>query len=168
MELSDTTEVNGGADVYHEARKPNAAGNHDPFRCITDPIEMGDENGRHPSGADGAEPHPLSELRALMEPARRGDDSVLPRLRVLLDENPGVLGDFGNLAKHAESEWIGTISGTDFGLADSSLGAQIAGLKLTLAGRSPTPVEMLLLSAARRGVAQSLLDRTTGRKARAA
>jgi hypothetical protein len=142
----DISAANGDANVFHKARKPDAAGVHDPVHGTTDATESGDENGRHPSGFGGAEPHDLSELRALMEKARRGDDTVLPRLRVLLDEKPGVLGDFGDLAKHAESEWIRTISGTDFRLAEA-LKIQIAALKSSLTGPSQTPVEGLLLAA---------------------
>ena len=67
------------------------------------PVESNDEVGPEPTPAGNAERHELSEWAALMREARRGDETVLARLRKMLDEHAGVLGKFGDLAAHAEA-----------------------------------------------------------------
>jgi hypothetical protein len=143
--FSGMTEGNGGEDVSSGTKMFESRRATDPLRVTTTtPIDLRSTSEQDPASAARAADSVLTELRALMARARGGGERALPSLRALLDAEPGVLGDFGDVAAHAQADWIQAISGRDRGLAEA-LERQIAALKTELVGPTPTPVERVLL-----------------------
>ncbi len=91
-----------------------------------------------------AEPTTHEDAREVLLAARRGDRSVLPVLRGLLDANPHVRQDLGDLAPHVSRAWIDLAAGTDLALAEA-IARKIQALKAELAGPASTPLERLLV-----------------------
>ena len=89
------------------------------------------------------EPETLLTVQALLDRARAGDDSVLPELRALLDENPSLWHEVGDMAHQAEQIWIELVAGPDL-LARESLVRQLAELRAQITGSDPSPLEKLL------------------------
>ena len=89
------------------------------------------------------EPETLLTVQALLDRARAGDDAVLPELRALLDENPSLWREVGDMAHQAEQIWIELVAGPDL-LARESLIRQLAELRAEIIGSDPTPLEKLL------------------------
>lgn len=77
-------------------------------------------------------------VQAIIKRAEAGDVSVLPELRVFLDDNPALWRQMGNLATHAELVWVELIAGTSQ-VAAESLRRFIATMKCDLIGPSPSP-----------------------------
>ena len=153
-DFAGITEANGDANVHREANQFDYGRPSDPVYGETDPIDPAEAIGPGPNASDdSAGANPLDELEKLMARARAGDAAVHPRLRELLDENAGLLGSFGDVAAHTEAAWIGVMAGGDLGLAEA-INVQIAARKRELGGRSPTPVEKVLIS----GVIATLLQ----------
>ncbi len=82
------------------------------------------------------------ELRQIVEQASKGDTTVLPQLRQLLDEKPELWRQFGDLTKHAEEALIGLAAGESLVLRES-VARKVAELKADLAPN--TPLERLLV-----------------------
>ena len=59
------------------------------------------------------EPATLLTVQALLERARAGDDAVFPELRALLDEDPLLWREVGDMAHQAEQIWIELVAGPD-------------------------------------------------------
>jgi len=91
-----------------------------------------------------AEPTTHEDAREVLLAARRGDRSVLPVLRGLIDANPHVRQYLGDLAPHVSRAWIDLAAGTDLALAEA-IARKIQALKAELAGPASTPLERLLV-----------------------
>ncbi len=91
------------------------------------------------------EDRPLTEceFREVVGRAVRGDRTVLPALRRLLDAAPHLWRHAGDVARHAEASWIDLIAGRDL-LVRESLTRSVAALKDELAGPGAPPLERLL------------------------
>jgi hypothetical protein len=100
------TAENGGDDVFP--------------RVVSEPVEHGGED----------------ELRRVVEKAQKGDTTVLPELRRLLDHNPGLWRQVGDLARHAETALIELAAGDNLMLRES-LTRKLEELKAELAPDSP-------------------------------
>ena len=90
------------------------------------------------------EPPGLTEIRTLVQRARRGDAGVLPRLRQILDEHPEVWQVLGDLEKVVVRAWAGLLGGED-PLATESIRRKAEKLRADLEGDTPTAVERLLV-----------------------
>jgi hypothetical protein len=84
------------------------------------------------------------EVQRVLERAQQGDRAVLPELTRMLDTNPQVWLNLGDLAAHAERAWVGLAAGPDLALGES-LCRKLAALKAELAGPTPSPLERLLV-----------------------
>jgi hypothetical protein len=93
------------------------------------------------------EPEALEEIKSVVRRARQGDASVLPRLRVLLDEHPTLWRRSGDLAVQAEMAWATLTAGPDLHLRESLL-RRAEALRQELAGPTPSPVERMLVGRA--------------------
>jgi hypothetical protein len=56
-------------------------------------------------------PEQVREINLILVRARQGDESVLPELQRVLDENPEIWVRAGNIAAHAQAAWLRLISG---------------------------------------------------------
>jgi len=90
------------------------------------------------AGAPAAE-----ALRQLVQRAERGDESVLPELRRLLDRAPDLWRYAGDMARIAEDSLIELASGPNLLLKESLL-RKLAELKGELAGPAPSLLDRLL------------------------
>src|SRR3954469_4840155 len=97
-----------------------------------------------PQKTEPEAPPAVDELRALVDRARQGDHDALPRLRELLDERPGVFGQFGDLARHAQAAWVKLAAGGDLAFAEA-LRRRADAMTAELAGAAPTELERLLV-----------------------
>lgn len=82
------------------------------------------------------------ELRKVVEQAHKGDVTVLPQLRQLLDDNPALWRQIGDLARHAEEALVGLAAGDSLILRES-ITRKLSELKAELAAGSP--LERLLV-----------------------
>jgi len=89
------------------------------------------------------EPPVVDELRWFLDRARQGDDSVLPKLREILDTRPELWQYYGDLALHTQRAWIDLIAGTDLMLKES-VALKAREMKSELAGQNPSKLELLL------------------------
>ena len=82
-------------------------------------------------------------LRELLGRASRGDESCLPQVRMLLDDNEEVCRRVGDAAAHAETAWATLVGGGDL-LARESFKLEAERMAAELAGESPSPIERML------------------------
>lgn len=87
--------------------------------------------------------HGLEDIQPLLDRAQRGDESVLPELRRLLDEHPEIWRHAGDLARHAEQALLTLITGTDL-FGQVAIRHKLAEIKTEVGGPSPSPLEKLL------------------------
>jgi hypothetical protein len=76
--------------------------------------------------------------------AREGDQTVLPGLRRLLNDNPRLWECHGDMAQQAEEAWLRLAAGHDLFLHES-LRRKLQELREELAGDNPSPLERLLV-----------------------
>ncbi len=86
---------------------------------------------------------PADTLQSVLSRARQGDQTVLPKLRRLLDMRPGIWRVGHDLVALSEGAWLKRLSQGDLALSES-LRRQVQQLKLDLVGPAPSPVEKLL------------------------
>jgi hypothetical protein len=86
---------------------------------------------------------PTDPLQAVLERARQGDQTVLPQLRQLLDDNPHIWLNCHSLVAMSEQAWLDAMAGKDL-LFSQSVRRQVEQLKLDLVGPTPPPLEKLL------------------------
>jgi hypothetical protein len=86
----------------------------------------------------------LHEIRAVVSQAKKGDTTVLPRLRELLDAYPILWRRYGDLAAQAERLWVALVAGADHYLREC-LSREADALRRELAGPDAGPVELLLV-----------------------
>jgi hypothetical protein len=89
------------------------------------------------------EPPVVEDLNLLVQRARKGDETVLPQLREMLDTRPELWQYFGNVAAHAKEAWLRVISGDDLALKESTA-RKAEDLMRELAGPESTVIERLL------------------------
>src|SRR6516162_8578055 len=89
-------------------------------------------------------PEILEELRTIVAKAKGGDESVLPRLRQLLDAHPRIWQTYGDLGAQAEMAWVAMIAGQNLHLRECLL-RKIASMKNELAGVAASPLEQLVI-----------------------
>ena len=82
-------------------------------------------------------------LRQLVQRAERGDESVLPELRRLLDREPGLWKFAGDMGRIAEDSLVALAAGPNL-LLKESLGRKLAAMKGELAGPAPSLLDRLL------------------------
>ena len=92
----------------------------------------------------GDRPLAAGELADLLGRAERGDRTVLPALREVLDAVPALWRQAGDVARTAEAAWIGLIAGQDL-MVRESLTRKVADLKAELAVPGAPPLERLLV-----------------------
>ena len=85
----------------------------------------------------------LAELNALVQRAKAGDASAMPRLRQYLDRNPQLWNGPGEVALQAQAAWIDLTAGKNLHLREC-LARRINRLKEDLGGPSPSKLEALL------------------------
>jgi hypothetical protein len=83
------------------------------------------------------------ELARLLERAEKGDSTVLPQLRRVLDESPALWQGYGDLSLQAQGALVQLAGGNNLLLCESLM-RQMAALKAELMGESPSPLEKLL------------------------
>ena len=92
----------------------------------------------------GPAPERLAEMQRVVDRARRGDESAVPRLRELLAEFPEQGDYYGDAARQALGIWVVVAAGSDLHLRES-LCVKAASLRKDLAGESPGPIRSLLV-----------------------
>ncbi len=91
-------------------------------------------------------PEPLTaypDVHQLTARAEKGDASVLPALRTLLDDNPAIWREFGDMAVLLKDNLIAGMVGKDLFLREAMMRSADESLR-ELAGENPTPLEQLL------------------------
>jgi hypothetical protein len=138
------TTANGGENVSGAPKNRWNGPKSDIETVETGPqdAEIG-SSGRENSATTAQEPAVLAELRSLLSRAKHGDDSVLPRLRAILDDHPEIWMYYGDLAQHAQNAWLELACGSDLGLAEA-VRRKLQSLQSELAGPSPSQIELLL------------------------
>jgi hypothetical protein len=89
-------------------------------------------------------PELLNELKGIVAKAKDGDETVLPRLRELLDAHPRIWQTYGDLGAQAEMAWVAMIAGKNLHLRECLL-RKIASMKNDLAGAAASPLEQLVI-----------------------
>jgi hypothetical protein len=85
-----------------------------------------------------------SEANQLLARAHGGDKTVLPVLRRLLNESPGLWNELGNIAMQARRSWIELAAGNDEVMKEA-LWRQLSDRTLDLSGPAPSPLERLVI-----------------------
>jgi hypothetical protein len=83
-----------------------------------------------------------AELAGLVRAANAGEAGGLDRLREFLNRHPEAAQVAGDLARLAESAWLGLLSASP--AVREILGRRVASLKAEVAGPHPSPTEQLL------------------------
>ncbi len=83
-------------------------------------------------------------LRALVNQANTGDCQALNQLHTILDNNPGIWKQIGDLSAHARQSLIRLVAGDDLLLAES-IKRQIDSMERELAGEAATPLQQLAI-----------------------
>jgi hypothetical protein len=91
-----------------------------------------------------AQAEAITQLRELIQRARKGDAKALPRLRQYLDRSPALWQQTGNIALQTQMALFDAICGRDL-LLRECMARQINGLKAELSGDSPSAMEKLAI-----------------------
>jgi hypothetical protein len=89
-------------------------------------------------------PTHTEELQHLLLKAQEGDRSILPQLKQVLDANPDLWQQVGDLAQHAELTMLNLVAGNDL-FAREAIQRKVAELKAEWTNPSPAPLEKLLV-----------------------
>src|SRR5262245_3760251 len=84
------------------------------------------------------QPAVVAELRGLVQKAKAGDVSVLPRMRAILDGHPEISEMIGDLEKVVVRSWAELLGG-DNPLSVESVRRKAEQLRAELEGDNPTP-----------------------------
>lgn len=82
-------------------------------------------------------------VKEILKCAQEGDESTLPEFRAFLDDRPDSLGDFGDMAYHAERSVIEAFTGKNL-LVKEAMARKMTQIAVELAGPDPSPIERLL------------------------
>ena len=88
-------------------------------------------------------PYP-AELKAVLERANAGDETVLPQLKKAFDEHPELVPHFGDMAEHAKQALLTLAAGKCL-TAREAISRQMDELRTRLAATAATELERLLL-----------------------
>ena len=98
--------------------------------------------------ATSVAPEPQASFSELVKAARQGDRSVIPALRRMMQENPGLAKNNGDLASQTQIHWIDLIAGKDLYRRECLL-MKMAELKRELiAETNGTVMEQMLIDQA--------------------
>lgn len=86
----------------------------------------------------------IQELADLVRRAEANDPTALPTIRKILDANPAIWEQVGDLAKHAELLMVDLAAGKNIVLKEA-LTRKLSGLKDELAAGPISPLEKLLI-----------------------
>ena len=86
----------------------------------------------------------LTPLQEILLRARRGEREVLPQLRKILDEDPSIWRQLGDLGRSTQQAWLQRITESDLRLREC-IYRRAEEMKAELAGSEPTPLEKLLV-----------------------
>ena len=89
-------------------------------------------------------PEKLQRIQELATRARAGDEGVLPELRRVLNQCPGLYRHFGNLATQVRESWITAMSGNNLHLREC-LRRHLEEKRKEVEGDSTNPLEALLV-----------------------
>jgi hypothetical protein len=92
-----------------------------------------------------AAPPDTQQLEELVQRARQGDESVLPALRMLLDEQPDLWQQAGDLALQARAAWLALLAGPDLVLREA-VERKLRELEAELSATEPTLLERLVIA----------------------
>jgi hypothetical protein len=84
-------------------------------------------------------------LEELVRRARQGEQSVLPELRMLLDQQPNLWRQAGDLALQARAAWLALLAGPDL-LLRESIERTLHKLEAELSGSASTALERLVVA----------------------
>lgn len=84
-----------------------------------------------------------ADLAQLLSRAEKGDLTVLPLLRRVLDETPALWQGYGDLALQAQAALVKLAAGNNLRLGESLM-RKLEALKAELQGESPSPLDQLL------------------------
>jgi hypothetical protein len=84
-------------------------------------------------------------LQVVIARANAGNETCLQGLRELLDAEPDLWREAGDLARYAEAQWVDVAAGQNAFLREAAK-RHLAALKAELLGPCPTPLEELLVS----------------------
>ncbi len=85
----------------------------------------------------------VPELQQLVQRAEKGDASAVPTLRRVLDANPQIWREFGDLSQHAQMALVSLAAGSNLHLREC-LARKVIDMQQELAGPSPSPLVRLL------------------------
>jgi hypothetical protein len=107
--------------------------------------EIGKRPSEPPSAGERPDKPPVAdELRELVNTAKAGDASVLPRIREILDDHPEVWQHVGDLEKLVRLNWIALL-GSKEPLTAESCQRKTEEMRADLEGEKPTRLESLLV-----------------------
>ena len=86
----------------------------------------------------------VERIGALLDRAQQGDAAVVLELRKVLDEQPHLWRDVGDLARVTESAWIQKTAGHNLFFRES-LTRRVRALRRELQGEAPSPLARLLV-----------------------
>ena len=79
----------------------------------------------------------------LLERINAGEHSLLPELRLALNDRPEIWKSFGDLGQHAKEAWLTLVAGSDLGLREC-LRRKIADDERAIAGHDASRLESLM------------------------
>ena len=79
----------------------------------------------------------------LLERIKAGEHSLLPELRLALNDHPEIWKSFGDLGQHAKEAWLTLVAGSDLGLREC-LRRKIADDERAIAGHDASRLESLM------------------------
>ena len=79
----------------------------------------------------------------LLERIKAGEHSLLPELRLALNDQPEIWKSFGDLGQHAKEAWLTLVAGSDLGLREC-LRRKIADDERAIAGHDASRLESLM------------------------
>jgi hypothetical protein len=79
-----------------------------------------------------------------VERAQKGDATVLPLIREILDAHPEIWRHYGNLSELVDQAWISVLAGNDPSVAES-IRREAKEMRAELAGDTPTRLERMLV-----------------------
>ena len=88
-------------------------------------------------------PYP-AELKAVLERANAGDETVLPQLKKAFDEHPELVPLFGDMVEHAKQALLTLAAGRCL-TAREAVGREMSELRARLAATAATELERLLV-----------------------